>query len=85
MCDESTFHGSGVARGYDFYRLRSDDHLLQYCHDAAGAWQYGLDGSAVDFRQLARTLSLPTAVADVYCGEWLVYGHFAKIRQRSVW
>ena len=67
MRHESIFHGSGVARGDDLHRLRSDDHLLQHCHDTAGAWQYGLDGCAVDIGQLAWTVSLPTAAADVHC------------------
>lgn len=66
MCDESVFHGSGLARGYGFHGLCPDDHLLQHCHDAAGAWQYGLDGCAVDAWQLARAVHLPTAAADVY-------------------
>lgn len=64
--DESVFHGSGLARGHDFHGLCSHDHLLQYCHDAAGAWQHGLDSCAVDAWQLTRAISLPAAAADVH-------------------
>ena len=67
MCDESQFHGSGTARRYDFHRLCSNNHLLQHRHDTAGARQYGLNGCAVDSRQLAWTLSLPVAPTDVHC------------------
>ena len=67
MCHGSEFHGSRVARGYDFHRLCPNNPLLQRRHDRAGAWQHSFDGCGVTSRQFSRTLFLPVADPDVYC------------------